>query len=48
MWFSDWVKPRPNAGVVGWLKFHNLTLVTHNVADFQRLTKSVVNPWGKN
>jgi toxin FitB len=26
-------------------EIHNLTLVTRNIADFQKLTKSVVNPW---
>jgi len=26
-------------------EFHHLTVVTRNITDFRRLTKSVVNPW---
>ena len=28
-------------------EFHHLTVVTRNIADFRKLTKSVINPWNE-
>jgi predicted nucleic acid-binding protein len=50
---SEWVKPRPDPGIMRWLdgliaataKVHQLRVVTRNVAHFQSTGVEVLCPW---